>query len=114
MTRTNQNRIEATRDTRTEDRAVGLVLRLGAYSSIVLLLVAGGLILAGFHALSIRIAQAGILVLMSTPITRVLVAAIVFWREGDRRYALVSAGVFLILITTSLLAALKIMPTLER
>lgn len=58
-------------------------------------------------------AGVGIVLLMCTPITRVMVAAIVFWREGDRHYALISLGVFLILVTTSALAALKIMPTLE-
>ncbi len=102
-----------TRDSATEDRVVGLVLRIGAYASIVLLLLAGVLMLIGAPTAATHVAEAGVLVLMSTPITRVLVAAIVFWHEGDRRYAWVSIGVFVILITTSVLAALKVMPTLE-
>ncbi len=102
-----------TRDTSTEDRVVGLVLRIGAYVSIILLLVAGVLLVLGLGSAGFHVAEAGVLVLMCTPITRVLVAAIVFWHEGDRRYAFVSIGVFVILVTTSVLAALKIMPTLE-
>src|SRR5512133_851967 len=78
-----------TRDTRTEERTVGLVLRIGAYASVVLIL-AGGIVSlihadAGHH-----IIEAGVLVLMCTPISRVLTAAIVFWREGDRHYAWIS------------------------
>ncbi len=103
----------ATRDSAAEDRAVGLVLRIGAYASIALLLVAGVLWLVGLGSAGTSVAEAGVLTLMATPITRVLVAAIVFWREGDHHYAWVSIGVFLILITTSVLAALKLMPTLE-
>jgi uncharacterized membrane protein len=109
----NQSAQGRTRDTRTEDRAVGLVLRIGAYLSIALI-VLGGLVSLAHAAIGRQITEAGVLVLMSTPITRVLVAAIVFWREGDRRYAWVSIGVFVILIGSSLMAALKILPTLER
>src|SRR5512146_2694628 len=100
-----------TRDTRTEDRAVGLVLRIGAYLSIALI-VLGGLVSLTHAAIGRQITEAGVLVLMSTPITRVLVAAIVFWREDDRRYAWISIGVFVILIVSSLMAALKVLPTL--
>jgi uncharacterized membrane protein len=99
------------RDTAQEERVVGLVLRIGAYLSIALIVIGGALHLAGAGLLAHRIVAVGLLVLMSTPITRVLTAGIVFLREGDRRYALVSLGVFLILILTSLLAALKVMPT---
>ncbi|HYG98405.1 MAG TPA: DUF1634 domain-containing protein [Terriglobales bacterium] len=109
----NQSAPGRTRDTRSEDRAVGLVLRIGAYLSIVLI-VLGGLVSLAHAATGRYVTEAGVLVLMSTPITRVLVAAIVFWREGDRRYAWISIGVFVILIGSSLLAALKILPTLER
>ncbi len=108
-----ENTKRATRDSKTEDRVVGLVLRIGAYASIALILLGGVLMLIGSRGVGIHIAEAGVLVLMSTPITRVFVAAIVFWREGDRHYAWISVGVFVILITTSVLAALKVMPTLE-
>jgi len=102
-----------TRDSKTEDRIVGLVLRIGAYASILLLLIAGLLAVIGLRAAGVHVAGAGVVVLMCTPITRVMVAAIVFWHEGDHRYAWVSFGVFVILIATSALAALKILPTLE-
>jgi uncharacterized membrane protein len=102
-----------TRDTSTEDRVVGLVLRIGAYASIALILAGAVLLIAVSGRVGRGIIQAGVLVLMCTPITRVLVAAAVFWREGDRRYGLVSIGVFAILVITSVLAALKVLPTLE-
>lgn len=102
-----------TRDSRTEDRVVGLVLRIGAYVSITLILLGGLASLVGAGGLGRHLSEAGVLVLMCTPITRVLTAAIVFWREGDRHYALVSVGVFVILIGSSLLAAFKVLPTLE-
>lgn len=102
-----------TRDTKAEDRAVGLVLRIGAYCSIALIAL-GGLVSLAHASTGRHITEAGVLVLMCTPISRVLVAAIVFWREGDRRYAFISMGVFVILIGSSLLAALKLLPTLER
>lgn len=112
-TNVNQSAPGQTRDTKAEDRAVGFVLRIGAYLSISLI-VLGGLVSLAHAAIGRHITEAGVLVLMSTPITRVLVAAIVFWREGDRRYALISTGVFVILIGSSLLAAFKLLPTLER
>jgi uncharacterized membrane protein len=113
MNRTIQSPPGHTRDTRTEDRVVGLVLRIGAYASIALIVLGGLVSLAGVASVGRHISGAGVIVLMCTPITRVLTAAIVFWREGDRHYALVSAGVFVILIASSLLAAFKLLPTLE-
>ncbi len=101
-----------TRDTSTEDRVVGLVLRIGAYVSIALILV-GGILTLLQGPIGHRITEAGVLVLMCTPISRVLTAAIVFWHEDDRHYALVSIGVFVILVGSSLLAAFKVIPTLE-
>lgn len=101
-----------TRDTRIEDRVVGLVLRIGAYASIVLIL-AGGLVSLIHAGAGHWVTEAGVLVLMCTPISRVLTAAIVFWRERDRHYAWVSIGVFVILVGSSMLAVFKILPTLE-
>jgi len=102
-----------TRDSRTEDRVVGLVLRIGAWLSVALILLGGLLSLVVPGGLGRHITEAGVLTLMATPISRVLTASIVFWLEGDRHYALVSVGVFVILITSSLLAAFKVLPALE-
>ncbi|MFB3916998.1 MAG: DUF1634 domain-containing protein [Terriglobales bacterium] len=99
-----------TRDTSPEERVVGMVLRIGAYSCIALIVLGGALVLAGVKHTGWRIVEAGLLVLMSTPMTRVLTAGVVFWRQGDRRYALVSVGVLLILIATSLLGAFRVLP----
>jgi uncharacterized membrane protein len=101
-----------TRDSRSEDRAIALVLRIGAYACIVLLVIAGLLGLAGLRVAGIRVAQSGLVVLLGTPITRVLVAGILFLRERDYRYVWVAVGVFAILIATSALAVFKILPAL--
>ena len=98
---------------RREDRVVGLTLSIGAYVSIVVIL--AGLLLAGLHSSSgAIIAKLGILLLICTPVVRVLVAGLVFLREHDRRYALVSLGVLFIMVMTSLAAFLGWVSTLER
>jgi hypothetical protein len=43
-----------------------------------------------------------------------MVAGIVFFREGDYRYALVSLVVLTIVSATSLLAMMKVLPQLEK
>lgn len=98
---------------RDEGHIVGLTLRLGSYGSVGLI-VAGvllGLVQAGVGDVVLR---AGFLLLMFTPALRIMVAGIVFFREGDYRYALVSFVVLTIVIATSVLAMTKILPQLEK
>ncbi len=61
----------------------------------------GGEVLAGR---SLAILDLGLLALMATPILRVVMAIYQFWREGDRRYTLVSAGVLAVLAVSLFLA----------
>lgn len=52
-------------------------------------------------ALSARIELAGVLILLVTPVVRVFVAMVLFFRERDLRYGWISAGVLLILLLGS-------------
>jgi len=100
---------------------VNLILRIGSYSAFVLLVL--GLILlwitsqglaqiSGQLPLSFRelmlslsrlkpqgVINIGLLILMFTPMLRVLIALFSFLRLRDLRYALISLGVFLILFS---------------
>ncbi len=84
------------------DRALALVLRIGAFAGFFVM--AAGVIA---HVLvdgviSARIELAGVLILLVTPVVRVFVAMVLFFREKDRRYGWISAGVLLILLLGSL------------
>ncbi|HUO26617.1 MAG TPA: DUF1634 domain-containing protein [Candidatus Aquilonibacter sp.] len=80
------------------DRAVALVLRVGAFGCFFVML-AG--MLDGFFVhghIPLDIERAGVLLMLATPVVRVLVACVLFFRENDRRYGLVSLGVLVILL----------------
>ncbi len=53
---------------------------------------------------SLAILDLGLVALMLTPILRVAMAIYQFWREGDRRYTLVSIGVLAVLAVSLFLA----------
>jgi len=78
------------------DRVLSLTLKAGAYSSLILVL--AGLLLQWVTPWGARIATAGLLVLLATPVLRIVVACIQFFRERDWKYALVSLGVLGIVI----------------
>ena len=80
------------------DRAVALVLRIGAFSCFSIMIV--GLLLEFFIPGRIprNIEQAGVLLMLATPAVRVLVACILFFREKDKKYGWVSLGVLVILL----------------
>jgi len=88
------------RDTRL-DSIVASTLRWGAYASFAVLFAA--LVVTPFVSAqtSGAIYRIGVLVMMATPGTRVLIALLVFLRERDYKYSLVAAGVLLILILGS-------------
>jgi len=50
------------------------------------------------------IMQAGVLLLLLTPVVRLVMAAISFWLERERRYTLVSLAVLLIILSSLLLS----------
>lgn len=84
------------------DRAVALVLRIGAFAAFFVMLagVLAAVVVDG--RTSTRIELAGVLIMLITPVARVIVAMILFLREKDWKYGAISAGVLLILVLGSL------------
>jgi len=83
------------------DRAVALVLRIGAFSCFFIML--AGLI-AGLRTsgrVPLEIERAGVLLMLATPIVRVIVACFLFFREKDWKYGWISLGVLIILMLGS-------------
>lgn len=83
------------------DRALAMVLRIGAFSAFFVML--AGVLAHIFvdGAISTRIELAGVLIMLVTPVVRVLVAMAMFFREKDWRYGWISVGVLLILLLGS-------------
>ena len=80
------------------DRAVALVLRIGAFGCFFIMLAGlmAGLFMSGHIPLDIE--RAGVLLMLATPVVRVLVACVLFFREKDFKYGWVSLGVLVILM----------------
>jgi uncharacterized membrane protein len=80
------------------DRAVAMVLRVGAFSCFFVLL--AGLITGIFvHGwLPLGIERTGVLLMLATPVVRVMVACFLFFREKDMKYGWISLGVLVILL----------------
>jgi len=80
------------------DRAVALVLRIGAFGCFFIMLAGliAGLFMTGRLALEIE--RAGVLLMLATPVVRVIVACFLFFREKDYRYGWISLGVLVILL----------------
>jgi uncharacterized membrane protein len=83
------------------DRAVALVLRVGAFSCFFVML--SGLIVGLFFSVpvAIKIERAGVLLMLATPVVRVMLACFLFFREKDTKYGWISLGVLLILMLGS-------------
>ncbi|HEY6764783.1 MAG TPA: DUF1634 domain-containing protein [Candidatus Sulfotelmatobacter sp.] len=84
------------------DRVVALVLRVGAFTCFFVML--SGLLLGLFNhgPLPGRIERGGVLLMLATPVVRVIVACFLFFREGDRKYGMISLGVLVILMLGAL------------
>ena len=84
------------------DRAVALVLRIGAFGCFFIMLAGliAGLFVSGRIPLDIE--RAGVLLMLATPVARVIVACFLFFREKDRKYGWISLGVLVILLLGSL------------
>jgi uncharacterized membrane protein len=80
------------------DRIVALVLRVGAFSCFFVML--AGLIVGLFvHGrIPLGIERAGVLLMLATPVVRVIVACFLFFREKDWKYGWISLGVLVILM----------------
>jgi uncharacterized membrane protein len=80
------------------DRAVALVLRIGAFGCFFIMLAGlmAGLFMSGHLPLDIE--RAGVVLMLATPVVRVLVACVLFFREKDFKYGWISFGVLAILM----------------
>jgi uncharacterized membrane protein len=80
------------------DRIVALVLRTGAFGCFFIML--AGLIANWFTKgpIPLEIERAGVLLMLATPVVRVIVACFLFFREKDYRYGYISLGVLVILM----------------
>lgn len=83
------------------DKIVALVLRIGAFSCFFIMLAGliDGLFVRG--NISLDIERAGVLLMLATPVVRVIVACFLFFREKDWKYGWISLGVLVILMLGS-------------
>ena len=79
------------------------LLRIGSLIAAVLIAVGLGIMLSGNEQLASHLVTAGLLVLMATPVVRVVTAGIIFIREKDWRFACFCLFVFCALLTGILL-----------
>ena len=89
------------REPASTDHALALTLKAGAYAAFLLIL--AGIILQYWTSMGGKIAYAGLLVLLATPVLRILVAAVEFLRERDMKFVLISAGILGIMLLAYLL-----------
>jgi uncharacterized membrane protein len=84
------------------DRIVALVLRVGAFGCFFIMLTGllTGLFMTGRVPLNIE--RAGVLLMLATPVVRVMVACFLFFKEKDRKYGWISLGVLVILMLGAL------------
>jgi uncharacterized membrane protein len=83
------------------DRAVAMVLRVGAFGCFFVMLAGliDGLFVGG--RIPVDIERVGVLLMLATPVVRVIVACFLFFREKDYRYGYISLGVLVILLLGS-------------
>ena len=87
------------------ERTIGIVLRAGVIASSVCLAV--GLLLSlatGGHAISSFLLNAGIVILLATPLARVIVSTIQYIAERDWRFATLTFIVLLELVASAVAA----------
>ena len=78
------------------DRVLSLTLKTGAYTAFWLII--AGLLLRWVTPWGVKVVTTGLLVLLATPVLRIVAACIQFFRERDLKYALVSLGVLGIVV----------------
>ena len=83
------------------DRIVAIVLLTGAFGCFFIML--AGLIVGLFvrGSIPLGIERAGVLLMLATPVVRVIVACFLFFREKDWKYGWISLGVLVILMLGS-------------
>jgi len=83
------------------DRMLARVLHAGALAGFFVMAAGAVAHILVDGPLASRLETAGVLILLATPVVRVIVAMILFFRERDWRYGWISAGVLLILLLGS-------------
>jgi uncharacterized membrane protein len=83
------------------DRQVALVLRIGAYGGFLIMLAGLVVGLSPTGEMSFAIERVGVLVMLATPVTRVVVACVLFLSEKDWKYGGISFGVLVILLLSA-------------
>ena len=80
------------------DRIVALVLRTGAFGCFFIMLT--GMIASLFTngLIPLDIERVGVLLMLATPVVRVIVACFLFFQEKDYKYGYISLGVLVILM----------------
>jgi uncharacterized membrane protein len=86
---------------RRADTIVAHVLRWGAYCAFAVMLIGLASTLFVSARTAAIIETVGVLVMMSTPVLRVAVTIVLFFREHDWKYTAISAGVLIILLLGS-------------
>ena len=83
------------------DRVVAWVLRAGAFGCFCIMLagLVTGIFIKGHIPHDIELA--GVLLMLATPVVRVIVACFLFFKEKDYRYGWISFGVLMILLLGS-------------
>lgn len=80
------------------DRVVALVLRTGAFACFFVMLAGLCVSLFAKGPIPLEIERAGVLLMLATPVVRVIVACFLFFREKDYKYGYISLGVLVILM----------------
>jgi len=80
------------------DRAVAIVLRMGAVGCFFIMLAGLMFDLLVPGRIPLEVERTGVLLMLATPVVRVIVACFLFFREKDWRYGWVSLGVLVILL----------------
>ena len=86
------------------ERTIGIVLRAGVVTSSVLLGIGLALSWLGAGATSRTLLQAGVLVLLSTPVARVLVSTVEYIHERDWAFVTLTAIVLVELMASAVAA----------
>jgi uncharacterized membrane protein len=85
------------------ERLVALTLKYGAYISFALLIAAVILGLAGVSSAAGYAAKAGVLLLLATPMLRIIAALVMYAGLKDTKMVLVSLALLVIVVTASAL-----------
>jgi uncharacterized membrane protein len=78
------------------ERRLGKLLYRGTYVAVAVIIL-GLAVAVGFDVYGLRIATAGIAILILLPVARVAAMAIFFWRARDYRFAAIAALVMAIM-----------------